>query len=148
MPEPVVEPAPAAAAAAPDVAPVEVPLPSPAAETAEPAAAPAPPRQVVVTVIPSEPPTPVRPPREPSDDPHPELGAEEWYQREKARRTKPLTNDLMAEARELLLQAVAEAGPRRGRPVRVGAAAKPKPKARAADDFDLDEYRPGEKKTT
>ncbi len=112
------------------------------------AATPTAPRQVMVTVIPSEPPASSRPPREPSDEPHPELGAEQWYQREKARRTKPLTNDLMAEARELLLQAVAEAGPRRGRPVRVGAAAKPKPKTRAADDFDLDEYRPGEKKTT
>ena len=118
----------------------------PAADAVAPT--PAPIRQVTVTVIPSEVPASTRPPREPSDDPHPELGAEEWYQREKARRTKPLTNDLMAEARELLLQAVAEAGPRRGRPVRVGAAAKPKPKARAADDFDLDEYRPGEKKTT
>jgi hypothetical protein len=90
-------------------------------------------------------------PDEPSatePEPTPEdLSPEEWFRREKARRTRPATADVMAEARELLLQAVAEAGPRRGRPVRVGAAAKGKPtKKLAPDEFELEEYRPGEKK--
>jgi hypothetical protein len=81
-------------------------------------------------------------------EPPPEdLTPQEWFQREKARRTRPATADVMAEARALLLQAVAEAGPRRGRPVRVGAAAKGKPtKKLAPDEFELEEYRPGEKK--
>jgi len=87
-------------------------------------------------------------PSAPEPEPIPEeLSPEEWFRREKARRTRPATADVMAEARELLLQAVAEAGPRRGRPVRVGAAAKGKPtKKLAPDEFELEEYRPGEKK--
>jgi hypothetical protein len=87
-------------------------------------------------------------PSAPEPEPVPEeLSPEEWFRREKARRTRPATADVMAEARELLLQAVAEAGPRRGRPVRVGAAAKGKPtKKLAPDEFELEEYRPGEKK--
>lgn len=91
--------------------------------------------------VPSEPSTP-----EPEPVPE-DLSPEEWFRREKARRTRPATADVMAEARALLLQAVAEAGPRRGRPVRVGAAAKGKPtKKLAPDEFELEEYRPGEKK--
>lgn len=74
------------------------------------------------------------------------LRPEEHYQREKSRRVSRVDPSVMAEARKQLEEMMTPLGGRkRGQSLAIGAASRRRKPAPKPDEFDLPEYRPGER---
>jgi hypothetical protein len=82
----------------------------------------------------------------PVEEPWAPVRPEELYQREKSRRVTRVDPSIMAEARKQLEEMMTPLGGRkRGASLQIGAAARRRKPALKSDEFDLPEYRPGER---
>ena len=92
-------------------------------------------------------PEPVAPAADEADElPWARVQPEELYRQEKSRRVSRVDPEVMAEARRQLEEMMTPLGGRkRGASLAIGAAARRRKPAPKPDEFDLPEYRPGER---
>jgi hypothetical protein len=85
-------------------------------------------------------------PAEPETESWAPVQPEELYRQEKSRRVPRVDPEVMAEARRQLEEMMTPLGGRkRGASLAIGAAARRRKPAPKPDEFDLPEYRPGER---
>jgi hypothetical protein len=85
-------------------------------------------------------------PAEPETESWAPVQPEELYRQEKSRRVSRVDPEVMAEARRQLEEMMTPLGGRkRGVSLAIGAAARRRKPAPKPDEFDLPEYRPGER---